>query len=133
MPEITWRQILPNCNRIQYFSKIWWTISRSYIYIYIYKTRLFIKPISLYICTFYLFQGTSLHQNIDEKAQHSDLPVIVWRHQFSARKYFQFNSLKKIKWYDGSPLSVGRITKIGSKYTTTLASLGFHGEKCQSV
>lgn len=101
--------------------------------LYIYKTRLFIKPISLYICTFYLFQGTSLHQNIDEKAQHSDLPVIVWRHQFSARKYFQFNSLKKIKWYDGSPLSVGRITKIGSKYTTTLASLGFHGEKCQSV
>lgn len=43
-----------------------------------------------------LFQGTALHQNIDEKAQHSDLPVIVWRHQFSARKYFQLNSLKKI-------------------------------------
>lgn len=133
MPEITWRQILPNCNRIQYFSKIWWTISRSYIYIYIYKTRLFIKPISLYICTFLFISRNSPPPKYRRKSStlrftRNSVTSSVFCQKVFSVEFFK----KKFKWYDGSPLSVGRITKIGSKYTTTLASLRFHGEKCFS-
>lgn len=49
---------------------------KLYIYIYI-KHDFLSNQFHYTYVRFYLYQGTALHQNIDEKAQYSDLPVIV--------------------------------------------------------